>query len=85
MYIGKEIEEITDMLNLILKDFEAWRNRNRFRVHTGKTEAMLISGVPVVGPLKPLMLGEDCINFTTISTIVPYWLIYHLSKPGLNN
>ena len=41
-YIGKEVEEIVDALNRILIDFKSWCDQNRFTVHTGKMEAMLI-------------------------------------------
>ena len=53
-YIGKEVEEIIDMLNVMLNDFSHWCERNRLTVHTGKTEAMLISVKPFVGPMRPL-------------------------------
>ena len=67
-YIAREIEEIVDSLNLILTDFKVWCDRNRLTVHTGKTEAMLISNHSFVGPLRPLMFGNSHINFTTKST-----------------
>ena len=67
-YIGKEIEEIVDILNLILKDFEVWCSKNRLTVHTGKTEAMIISARPFTGPMKPIIFGNSYIQFTTKTT-----------------
>ena len=67
-YIGREVEEIIDMLNIILKDFEAWCNLNHLTVHTGKTEAMLISTQPFIGPMRPLLFGNNFISFTTKTT-----------------
>ena len=67
-YIGKEIEEIVDILNLMLKDFEVWCSKNRLTVHTGKTEAMIISARPFTGPMRPIILGKSYIQFTTKTT-----------------
>ena len=50
-YIGKDVEEIIDALNLILNDFKIWCCKNHLTVHTGKTVAMLISSHAFVGPL----------------------------------
>lgn len=36
-YIGKEVEEIIDALNFILKDFRVWCFKNHMTVQTGKT------------------------------------------------
>ena len=67
-YIGKEIEEIVDILNLILKDFEVWCSKNHLTVHTGKTEAMIISARPFTGPIRPIIFGNSYIHFTTKTT-----------------
>ena len=66
--IGKEVEEIIDALNQILKDFIVWCRKNHLTFHTGKTVAMLISSHAFVGPLRPLMFGNSYIHFSTKST-----------------
>ena len=53
-YIEKDMEQIIDTLNSILKDLYAWCSSNKMTVHTGKTEGMIISSSPFVGPLRPL-------------------------------
>ena len=67
-YIGKEVEEIVDKLNRILKDLYDWCNRNKLTVHSGKTEAMLITRSGFIGPLRHLRYGEATISFTDSST-----------------
>ena len=67
-YIGKEIEEIVDILNLILKDFEVWCSKNRLTVHTGKTVAMIISARLFTGPMRPIIFGNSYIQFTRKTT-----------------
>lgn len=67
-YIGKDVEEIVDALNLILNDFKLWCYKNHLTVHTGKTVAMLISLHAFVGPMRPLMFGDSYIYFHTKST-----------------
>ena len=67
-YCGKEVEEIVDMLNMMLLDFHQWCKRNKLTVHTGKTDAILISNTPFVGPMKPFRFGNSFIQFATKTT-----------------
>ena len=60
-YIGKEVEEIIDALNLILIVFKEWCCKNHLTVHTGKTEAMAISSHALVGSVRPLVFGDSFI------------------------
>lgn len=81
-YIGKEVEELIDALNLILKDFRVWCCKNHLTVHTGKTVAILISSHAFVGPLRPLMFGNPYIYFSTKSTCLGVEIDYKLNwKP----
>ena len=67
-YVSKEIEDIVDKLNKILKDLYDWCQRNKLTVHTGKTEAMLITRSGFTGPLRHLKYGEATIGFNENST-----------------
>ena len=78
-YIGEEVEEIVDALNLILNDFKVWCCKNHLTVHTGKTVAMLISSHAFVGPMRPLMFGDSCIYFNTKSTCLGVEIDYKLT------
>ena len=81
-YIGEEVEEIVDALNLILNDFKVWCYKNHLTVHTGKTVAMLISSHAFVGPMRPLMFGDSFIYFNTKSTCLGVEIDYKLNwKP----
>ena len=81
-YIGEEVEEIVDALNLILNDFKVWCRKNHLTVHTGKTVAMLISSHAFVGPMRPLMFGDSYIYFNTKSTCLGVEIDYKLNwKP----
>ena len=81
-YIGEEVEEIVDALNLILNDFKVWCCKNHLTVHTGKTVAMLISSHAFVGPMRPLMFGDSYIYFNTKSTCLGVEIDYKLNwKP----
>ena len=72
-YIGKEVEEIVDELNLILNDFKVWCCKNHLTVHTGKTVAMLISSHAFVGPMRPLMFGDSYIYFKALNSLA--WVL----------
>lgn len=81
-FIGKEVEEIIDALNIILNDFKVWCFKNHLTVHTGKTVAMLISSHAFVGPMRPLLFGNSYIYFTTNSTCLGVEIDYKLNwKP----
>ena len=62
-YIGKDVETIVDALNSILLKFYNWCQQNKLTVHAGKTEAMLISGTPFIGPMREIKFGESTIQF----------------------
>ena len=81
-FIGKEVEEIIDALNIILNDFKVWCFKNHLTVHTGKTVTMLISSHAFVGPMRPLLFGNSYIYFTTNSTCLGVEIDYKLNwKP----
>ena len=66
-YCGKEVEEIVD-INRILLDLHQWCERNKLTVHTGKTDTILISNTPFIGPMRPLRFGNTFIHITTKTT-----------------
>ena len=61
-YIGNGVEDVTKGLNLILEDFYIWCKKNRLTVHTGKTEAMIITKHPFTGPLQPILFAGNFIE-----------------------
>ena len=40
-----------------------WSQRNRLSIHNGKSEAMLLSTKPLIGPLQELRYEENSIDF----------------------
>ena len=57
-YIGNGVKDVIKGLNLILKDFYIWCKKNRLTVHTGKTEAMIITK----HPLQPIVFAGNFIK-----------------------
>ena len=49
-YIGDNVESLVDSLNLIASELYQWCIENKLAVNTDKTEAMLITAKPFVGP-----------------------------------
>ena len=49
---------VTQRLNLIFKQI-----RNRLSIHNGKSEAMLLSTKPLIGPLQELRYEDNRIDF----------------------
>ena len=45
-----------------------WCRKNQLTVHTGKTEAMIISHKNFTGPLRPIWFGTSIIKYVTQST-----------------
>ena len=66
--IGKDIEEVIDMMNEAAKELFNWCKKNQLTVHTGKTEAMIISHRDFTGPLRPVWFGTSIISYVTHST-----------------
>ena len=48
--IGKNIEDVIDQLNGAARELYEWCRKNQLTVHTGKTEAMIISHKNFTGP-----------------------------------
>ena len=61
-YIRNGVEDVIKGLNLILGDFYIWCKKNRLIVHTGKTEAMIITKHPFTGPLQPILFAGNFIK-----------------------
>ena len=62
-YISKDVKTIVDALNSILVKIYNWCQENKLTMHAGKTKAMLISGIPFIGPLREIKFGESTILF----------------------
>ena len=52
--VGKDVEEVIDMMKEAAKELFKWCKKNQLTVHTGKTEAMIISHRDFTGPLRPV-------------------------------
>ena len=61
-YIGNGVEDVIKGLNLILEEFHIWCKKNRLIVHTGKTEAMIITKHPFNRPLQPIVFAGNFIK-----------------------
>jgi len=66
-YIGDNVESVVDSLNRIASELYQWCIENKLTVNTDKTEAMLITAKPFVGPLRKLGFGNDDIKFVNVS------------------
>ena len=40
-----------------------WCKRNRLTIHTGTSEAMIITRQDIIGPLRPVMIGNEIIKY----------------------
>ena len=67
-YIGKDIEEVINIMNEAAKELFNWCKKNQLTVHTGQTEAMIISHRDVTEPLRPVWFRTSVINYVTHST-----------------
>ena len=63
--IGQHVEEVTDKLNVIMSQIHDWCMNNKLTVHPGKSEAMMITKTPFIGPLRPLKYGDNFVKFVT--------------------
>ncbi|KAK2550083.1 hypothetical protein P5673_029269 [Acropora cervicornis] len=56
-------KEIDSKLQSDEKQIYMWSQRNRLSIHNGKSEAMLLSTKPLIGPLQELRYEENRIDF----------------------
>ncbi|XP_015769126.1 PREDICTED: RNA-directed DNA polymerase from mobile element jockey-like [Acropora digitifera] len=63
--VGNTVNDITTELQAVLDRVNSWCLSNRLIVHEGKSEAMVLSTTPFVGPLKHLRWGEDTIRYVS--------------------
>ena len=62
--VENTVDDITE-LQAVLDQVNSWCLSNRLIVHEGKSEAMVLSTTPFVGPLKHLKWGEDTIRYVS--------------------
>ena len=63
--VGNTVDDITRELQAVLDQVNSWCLNNRLIVHEGKSEAMVLSTTPFVGPWKHLKWGEDTIQYVS--------------------
>ena len=63
--VDDNVEVVIDKLNKALASINLWCRNNKLTIHTGKSEAMILTQKPFSGPLKPVMLGNKVLDFVT--------------------
>ena len=61
--VGDNVKVVIDKLNKALGSINLWCRNNKLTIHTGKSEAMILTHKPFCGPLKPVMLGSKVLDF----------------------
>ena len=77
-YVGRYIGEVIDMLNNIGGQVSEWCKRNQLTMHTGKSEAMIITRQDFIGPLRPAMIGNEIIKYVSKATSLGIEIDNHL-------
>ena len=63
--VGDNVEVVIDTLNKVRTSINLWCRNNKLTIHTGKSEAMILTHKPFREPLKPVMLGNKVLDFVT--------------------
>ena len=63
--VRNTVDDITTALQAVLDQVKFWCLSNRLILHEGKSEAMVLSTTPFIGPLKHLKWGEDTIRYVS--------------------
>ena len=77
-YVGHDIEEVIDMVNNIGGQVSEWCKRNQLTMHTGKSEAMIITRQDFIGPLRPVLIGYEIIKYVRKATSLGVEIDNHL-------
>ena len=76
-YVGQNTEVI-DALNVIGNDVSDWCQKNKLSIHSGKSEVLIMTAQDFVGPLKPVRIGEDIIDYVQSSKCLGITIANHL-------
>ena len=66
------------MLNNIGGQVSEWCKRNQLTIHTGKPKAMIITRQDFIGPLRPVMIGNEIIKYVKKATSLGIEIDNHL-------
>ena len=69
-YAGKNIEEVVDNLNMTGKQVNDWCQENQLTIHTGKSEVLIITNRDFVGPLRPVRIGTEIIQYVKTTSLL---------------
>lgn len=64
---GHSVDAVCVKIQSLLKEIAKWCKRNCLTIHPDKTEVMLLTRINFVGPLRPIKLGDNVINFVSYS------------------
>ena len=56
------IERLIDKMNIAMNEVYLWCQKHKLTIHPGKSEAMIMMKRPLVGPIRPIMIGTNVIN-----------------------
>jgi len=61
--IGNSIDDVCSKIQTSIIEIAKWCNRNVVTIHSDKTEIMLLTHKDIIGPLRPINLGDHVISF----------------------
>ena len=65
--IGNTVDEIAVIIEDVLHEVNEWCKQNCLTIHPDKTEVMIISRGPIIGPLKPIKLKDHTVRYVSES------------------
>ena len=63
--IGNTVDEIAVIIEDVLHEVNEWCKQNCLTIHPDKTEVMIISRGPIIGPLKPIKLKDHIVRYVS--------------------
>ena len=77
--VSNSIHELCTVLQNTILELEQWAKINSLKIHTVKTELMIISKKPVYGPFPLICIGNEPINFVMKSKCLGIYIDKNLS------
>ena len=65
--IGDTMDEVTINIQTALDEISTWCKQNSLTIHPDKTEVMLMSKKPLIGPVRPIKIEDHIINYVSES------------------
>ena len=68
--VGNSIDEVILKLNDVAEQIHSWCIKNKLTVHTKKSKVMILQQRRLIGPLLPVKMGQNCLEYVNSEKVL---------------